>query len=150
MDHLTSNGNGTPSADDYFHSINMIEAFGYETMDSNDFLVCPSSQSNTDVVAGANESPLNASIDPTQLNNNNFPSHCSMDTTNYDQLESVINETICQPTELTLLVNYQDFSLNDDAYALSPVDPAFANSQSANASSNEFTYQMSNIAVGKP
>ena len=148
MDDTTNNRNDSPSADDVFNSIDMMEEFGYVTIDYNDLLVCPSSQSNMDVGPEANESPLKTSSDPTQLNND-LLSQCSLDITNYDQLKSVINETICQPNELTPLVNHQEFYLNDDAYALSPVIPALHNSQSATSTSNGFTYQMSNNTVGK-
>ena len=143
-----SNTNGSPSADDVFNSIDMLDEFSYVTIDSNDCLFWPSSEYNTDVSAAVNESHLKTSNDPIQLHNC-YLSQCSKDTTNSDQLESVINETIFQSKEFAPLVNYQEYSSNDASYALSPGIPALSNIQPTTDESNRFTYQMSNYVVGK-
>ena len=143
-----SNNIGSACTDEAYNSSDNFEELSFVTLESNECLFWPPSQHNTDVGAAINESQLTTSNDPTELNNG-FVSQCARNTTNSDQLESIINETIWQPNQLEPLVNYQEFYSNDSANALSPVVPAFPNSQSTPAMSNEVTYPISNYAVSK-
>ena len=157
MDDTANNENNDTLEDIVFNHFDNADELHYGPMDYIDMRLGMYSQPVvTEIMADhlrkssseINEPTASTSRNPIQLNNK-FLTIQPVATTASDKLESIINETIWQPNQLEPLVNYQEFYSNDSANALSPVVPAFSNSQSTPAMSNEFTYQISNYAVSK-